>query len=548
MSLHSLIQAFRPPQVAPAPTTAPAQAHDNGAARDSMAGCEVDEESWLCEDALFTPDLDAELRLDQADTDRESLGAVMDGMEQLPEASRARIADRIAGLEGYELMVEMERIRRVMDGPNADRALHALAGIDGLVDGHAEAHRIDDAMLDMLVSGVADRRTESDRGSEGILGARRAREATAALLAMDDATYDATRALLDDAGRDADGRTVEGADAGAEQALLLKAVAARADALADPTKREAAMLELKAFGEAIRGTERGELIRRTTVLDIDDANTSTRDPNDLAGGETDTRTDNDGLYQRFEDSCGPTTAQTMHAEIDPVYALSLHERGLHDPSLAHATTEEQRYVLEDVGRGTAIPRATVQAWDSMASTLDGLGADGTVTADQRDSLEKLALGEALEGEDAAAAQSALEAVRAANGGHPTDAELEALAADAGTTGNGMFLHDALNELNDAQFSPQVGGTAAADIDRIEQRAFDGENVGFRIAGPGHTGHFMSVSDVRRQDDGSRELLVTDPWTGATRWVTEADFTSGSAFQDAFGLGEATVQSFDLETP
>jgi hypothetical protein len=88
------------------------------------------------------------------------------------------------------------------------------------------------------------------------------------------------------------------------------------------------------------------------------------------------------------------------------------------------------------------------------------------------------------------------------------------------------------------------------LDTIEESLLDGEDVGFRIGYTGGSqGHAMSISDVRRQADGTRQFLVNDPWSGATRWVSEADFSSG-AFANAstgtFKLGTATVSHYYTE--
>lgn len=54
---------------------------------------------------------------------------------------------------------------------------------------------------------------------------------------------------------------------------------------------------------------------------------------------------------------------------------------------------------------------------------------------------------------------------------------------------------------------------------------------------------MLLSDVRGDDRGGKRYLVSDPLSGATRWVSEADLQSGAATdkRGAFpDVGKGTV--------
>jgi hypothetical protein len=82
------------------------------------------------------------------------------------------------------------------------------------------------------------------------------------------------------------------------------------------------MSEVETFADDIRGMKRDELILNTTLQDIDDVNTSTADSDNI-NGTNDTKVNNDGLYQRFHDSCAPTSSQILRGEADPAYALKV---------------------------------------------------------------------------------------------------------------------------------------------------------------------------------------------------------------------------------
>jgi vacuolar-type H+-ATPase subunit H len=108
-----------------------------------------------------------------------------------------------------------------------------------------------------LADGVANpRSTDTDRGARGILGKDQAARAAQTITQMDGGDYETTKQLLAQAGQGADGKPAPGADAGAEKALILKAMAARSDRLKDPGQHEAAFKEVEDFAKDIRGTKR----------------------------------------------------------------------------------------------------------------------------------------------------------------------------------------------------------------------------------------------------------------------------------------------------
>lgn len=510
-------------------------------------------EDLLSADSELTPQEQAALAAEQ----REHLGARLEALgDLLPPERSASILARIDGLEGDRLVAEVRLIEHALNSANPIRALRTLGELQDMVAGDERAaDRLSPEIIEMLVNGVADARSDSDRGQEGVLGSVHARRSAQALVAMSDDRYDQMTGLLRQAGRDGEGELVEGANAGAEQALLLKALGARTErvqtnwmqnlwsAVGGTVDADHAMSDLDSFAGAIRGTERDELMRTTSPIDIHDENTSTVDPNNLLRG-SDALSDNDGLFQRFNDSCGPTTAQIVAAEADPIRALALHTEGINSDSPFDQAALEQERVLEQVGGGGARSRLGTQARTDVRSAMLALTADpasGFSAADMLAVTEYLA-GDLTDEADITAAQALLDTVRAANDGHPTETAVAAMLRDNDHTSDGMVLTPALDDIA----AGPVGGAythagfAASELDSIEQTLLDGRDVPFRIGYTTGGGHFMTMVDVRRNDDGTRRFLISDPWTGATRWVEESAVLDGSFTTTTFDLGAASV--------
>lgn len=499
-----------------------------------------------------------------AQLSREGLADQLQGMKNLTDEQRQAVLGRVQGLEGDALVAEMASIDHALSTGNADRSMIALARIQEKINQNPDAvKRLTPEVVAMMVSGVADRRTDSDRGQEGILNARQAGLSADALLSMDDDQYASMLDLLHKAGKDADGKVIEGADPGAEQALLLKAAASREDkldntifdtvqrAIFGPTGYKAdsdrAMDDISGFAGSIRGMKRDDLIYQTTAIDVDDVNRSTVDPNNLAANN-DTKVDNDGLFQRYEDSCVPTSGQLLRAEADPIYALKLHTDGFDSTDLDLDVAGEQKTVLEANGGG-AVSRLGDQAMKSASDTMDALQATNAIQGDERRALERSFQNQPLSPADQAKADTALAAVRAQNGGHPTDVEIQTMQEDAGHNSGGMnsaaAAFDTISkpgtQTGYTDTSAKLPQNADADLDDFEKRLVQGEDVGVGVYWPKGGGHQLVATDVRREADGSRKFLISDPWTGATRWVTDDQFKSGQWTKSVFGMNNPAVK-------
>ncbi len=123
----------------------------------------------------------------------------------------------------------------------------------------------------------------------GVIGARAAARVPAAVNALDETSYEAFRTTLGAAGSDT------------ERAYICKGLAAGHT-----------ITELEEFALLIRGMSDDWLLLNLNVVRV----TTTGDTSSGAG-----------IIQQFHNSCGPTSVQTVVAQSDPVYALTLNSSG-----------------------------------------------------------------------------------------------------------------------------------------------------------------------------------------------------------------------------
>jgi hypothetical protein len=222
--------------------------------------------------------------------------------------------------------------RHVLSSPNADRALRTYMDARAQQDHYPE--RINDDIVHTLTRSVAEPR--SGAATEGIMSTSQAQRSMVALSLMPDGDYQRVQSLMSRAGQ-RDGAPVAGADPQLERGLILESVGARLDRVGEAehtaTPGTAAhpassMDQIEQYGGSIRGMQRNELIRNSTVMDVD-------------GGTG-------GLQQQFTTSCAPTSAQITRAEADPIFALEAHQH----PEVIES---QQRSDLVAAG-GVAVPR------------------------------------------------------------------------------------------------------------------------------------------------------------------------------------------------
>lgn len=244
----------------------------------------------------------------------------------MPEEKRARIEEYLKTLSSAALLKEADVLNHLLESPNADRAIAAYDWMVSMAkDGSHAARRLTPEIREELVRGVADRSSRSIKGVKGVLGQRHVGDVARALIAMSNDDYDRLTKTLNRAGLDGHGKPAEGADAHTERALMLKAVAARADRLkagaldawAKPrfmsfkTPAARAIDEVRDFAAKIRGMKREDVILATAALDIAEG---TQCENPAFGL---------GNYQRYGNTCAPTIAQNVLAGRDPIFAMKV---------------------------------------------------------------------------------------------------------------------------------------------------------------------------------------------------------------------------------
>lgn len=335
---------------------------------------------------------------------------------------------------------------------------------------------------------------------------------------------------------------LQGSGAQVARGLVLRAAAARGHRLlAD----ERAMGEVIAFAERLKGLGPERLRAGATVLDLDSTrNDSTFDPLVLWNRRglirdrvhVDGFSDNDGLFQRFTNSCGAAVLQMMLAEADPVLAFSLNEVGLTTDATDDPIATFQRELLDSV-HGVALGRREAQLRSRLRNALGRQVRKGSLTPRERDALLEHAL---RQGPLTAEGQRALGRVRAAYEGFPDDLTLARLRRqrqpeDDPGIGTREFAHAIARHVSPvtgtryAQTSPPEGfgrGEARPHLDRVARALERGIDVPFGIMEPAH---WMLLTAVRGRKP-KRSFLVTDPDGGRTAWVAERDLVSG-AFAD-----------------
>lgn len=439
---------------------------------------------------------------------------------------------------------DKKTLESIISSPNAERALMTYKDLKKL-QADKGSTRLTDEMVRGMTTGTAQSRTDAPTGKEGIISPAQAKRAGEALIGMPQDQYDKFKDSYAQAGKDG-GKDVPGADAATQQQVLLKAVGARKEVLTgtDATKSAAAMKEVTDFAPEIRKMGRQELIDKTTMLDLDHTrNTSTFQPDSMDDGtkkvnKSDTDKTNDGHFQRYTQSCGPTSMQTIRGETDPVYAFKTNKEAKGDPSTGTATAKEQKAVLNSAG-GIAKARIAEHDYKLAKNEMDKERGKA-ISNGQYNALDSYMKGSGPLNADA---KAALGVVRKKNGGFPTDKELGQIREfpvtnpDSGTSfaAHKKVLNDGLGKYTGVTYDqkgPFAKGKVGDHFNAMEKSLKKGHDISFGAVDPDH---WMSMSDVRGKP-GSREFLVHDTWSGKTAWVKEADFKDGSFLKKDFNAG------------
>ncbi|MDP2340982.1 MAG: hypothetical protein Q8O67_08495 [Deltaproteobacteria bacterium] len=333
--------------------------------------------------------------------------------------------------------------------------------------------------------------------------------------------------------------------------VLLRAVAARARLLGEPDRSARTLSVLTDFAKKLGKLDDAEVVRRSTVLDLDpNKSTSSFNPQqlwDTAGTVHDNRTaddvdDNDGLFQRFTGSCGPTALQMMLAEADPVFAFAVHESGLTSDATDDAVGRFQRSVLEVYGDGKALGRTEAWLRARVGNGLGQLKRDGSVDDDDAGALQRFLF---KDGPRTPAAERALVALRDRYGFPDDDAVSRLRRVSLPRADSGLTAVELVTAMN-ALVSPVVGraftstnpdgfarGQVHRHLDDVVSTLKSGVDVVFGTSEPGH---WMLLSAVKGRKP-AREFLVSDPDGGKTAWVTERAFLKGTFADEQFHIAK-----------
>jgi hypothetical protein len=261
----------------------------------------------------------------------------------LSDSEIRRLDTYLDGLKSDDLDRELKLANAALESPNPDRAARTyLDMIDRRGSGRVTAD-----IVESLVMGVGNARTSVTEGREGILGKDAASRAAMTLTVMPKAGYD----QISNAFHNAQSQT--------ERALILKSVAARQKAF-ESGAADTATQEIVNFADQILGGDSATLIKQTTFLDLD-------------GDEID-----EGLKQRWNNTCVPTTAQIMRAESDPIWAMKYYNE-IDSTSNADDLGIQEAAILEDAG-STPVerdPKNLGGAGMQAAAALDNLVSPAT---------------------------------------------------------------------------------------------------------------------------------------------------------------------------
>jgi len=438
-------------------------------------------------------------------------------------------------------------------GGNGDRVANAYLAISDVAKASpSTAARLTPEVKAALLEGVARPRTADALGQAGVLGVKQAREAAEAIVRMPPGHAKQLEQLLARAGTGS--VASPRADARTEQALVLKALAARSDRF-DPSRdailgaegmRDVAMIELKSFADEIRGMPRSGLVASTTAIDVDGSvNTSRTSGENLTRPGTDTAANNDGLFQHHQTTCAPTTGQMMRAEADPIYARRLHQGGLDNVSWSNDVTKEQSDVLKKFN-GQGYDRLYQQQRfverDGYVATAKAAGASDAETA----ALAKYFTFPDLTQSELMLAGAALGRM-AGRPGAPTQTQALALRQFATTPLAGTDMLGVVNDMvsgSTHQKYKWVNTDTGATSPQTLMKRFDDVAAAVRAGhdvpvfiGPrgGGSGHVGLITDVRGEGVNA-QFRYSDPMTGRTEWVKATDWAKADPSWQINGFG------------
>jgi len=372
------------------------------------------------------------------------------GKTGLSAAETQRLADILN--ESEDFAADSRLVADLLDTNNPNRGLRTFCELDSLRRQHPE--RITPEIVRTLSMGVGESRTGGvGEDYEGILGCDAAYRAAETLVVMNKADYNRIMFAFSEAGVNNNTGSPQ-----TERALILKAVAAREYRLLEKGlpaltlgSADRATSEIVGFAKAIHGQPRAELIRRTSLMDLDADD------------------DFEALQQKWGNSCTPAAIEILRGEADPIYAWELQGKdAIHGPGLTGAVADEQRAMLEANGVG-AMTDIELRIRRTQAEILS-----------------------AITGKDAAY-------------------HVPGLSPENPLNGLVSALTGRIYELFEVGNTNAARGMAADRIEALVQRGVD---VPITVRWPDGNTHTMLITDASGYGAG-RFFVVTDPGFGRT---------------------------------
>jgi hypothetical protein len=433
-------------------------------------------------------------------------------VEALPLKAKTEVLDSVLPQSGASTALEA-RIKSSANPARAKQALQELKAIQGTND--ASKARLTNGIVELLVWGVANRRTARSIGNEGVLGIEQAVNAAQALVAMKLVDYlDIVSKLALTGGDEASWSQQK-----VESALILKAVAARKQKyLADDASSKK---EVDQFAEEIRGQDRNKLKKLTSTRDI-------------GGGQ--------GLQQKFTMSCGPTSIQIIHGESDPIYALEVSKIAKHDLDYKNKVAQEQQNLL-----GQAAPRKIKDLWDQFKADLNGKIMGGKdvdkwqavlnfIGGKPYDAVKYNAGLKLAQGLNPKYTASVINDFKTYNYGLENEPGLSVSEFQkAMTTAKLNVPTNIAHPLH--QFNKKTKPIQDTDLDDVWKKLFRGVDVPVGVFWAGGGGHYMVLTDCKGKPPkggASRQFLLSDPWEGKSEWLSNDDLKNGKF--GSFGKG------------
>jgi hypothetical protein len=173
----------------------------------------------------------------------------------------------------------------------------------------------------------------------------------------------------------------------------------------------------------------------------------------------------EALQQAWQNTSAAAVLEMLRAESDPIYALALHTSAA------------------ELKPGQWIGATPANAPDEQASMVETLGTEAVERGDARGANSGMVL-------------ATMASAESSQSGKP----FERVKLDDSTRVNALMY--------------------------IEGRVREGFDVAIAVSTAPGQRHAMAITDVRGSGT-SREFLVTDPWTGRTEWISNADVLAGN---------------------